>query len=68
MVFRVRGALYGQGKSRGKGTGRLDLVEAAALPLVTITGNQLISVAGGIQSGQTVLVSGAFGTVGRAAV
>jgi NADPH:quinone reductase-like Zn-dependent oxidoreductase len=46
----------------------LDLVEAAALPLVTLTGNQMISVAGGIQPGNTVLVSGAVGSVGRAAV
>jgi NADPH:quinone reductase-like Zn-dependent oxidoreductase len=46
----------------------LDLVEAAALPLVTITGNQLISVASGVKAGQTVLVSGAVGGVGRAAV
>ena len=46
----------------------LDLIEAAALPLVTITGNQLISVAGGVKAGQTVLVSGAVGGVGRAAV
>jgi NADPH:quinone reductase-like Zn-dependent oxidoreductase len=33
----------------------LDLVEAAALPLVIITGNQLISAASGTQAGQTVL-------------
>lgn len=46
----------------------LDLVEAAALPLVTITGNQLISIASGIQSAQAVLVSGALGSVGRAAI
>jgi NADPH:quinone reductase-like Zn-dependent oxidoreductase len=46
----------------------LDLVEAAALPLVTITGNQLISIASRIQSAQTVLVSGALGSVGRAAI
>ena len=46
----------------------LDLVEAAALPLVTLTGSQLISVASGVKSGQTVLVSGATGSVGRAAV
>ena len=46
----------------------LDLVEAAALPLVTITGNQLISIASGIQSAQTVLVSTALGSVGRAAI
>ena len=46
----------------------LDLVEAAALPLVTTTGAELISVAAGVTSGQTVLVSGAFGGVGRSAV
>ena len=46
----------------------LDLIEAAALPLVTTTGNQLISVGTGIQAGQTVLVTGAVGNVGRSAV
>jgi NADPH:quinone reductase-like Zn-dependent oxidoreductase len=46
----------------------LDLVEAAALPLVTTTGNQLISVGTGIKAGQTVLVTGAVGSVGRSAV
>src|SRR4029077_12898684 len=46
----------------------LDLIEAAALPLVTITGSQLISVASGVKAGQTVWVSGAVGGVGRAAV
>jgi len=46
----------------------LDLVAAAALPLATVTGNQLISVAAAPQSGQSVLVSGALGGVGRAAL
>jgi NADPH:quinone reductase-like Zn-dependent oxidoreductase len=46
----------------------LDLVEAAALPLVTLTGEQLITRGTKIQSGQTVLVSGAIGGVGRSAV
>jgi NADPH:quinone reductase-like Zn-dependent oxidoreductase len=46
----------------------LDLVKSAALPLVTLTGEQLISRAVKIQSGQTVLVAGAVGGVGRAAV
>jgi NADPH:quinone reductase-like Zn-dependent oxidoreductase len=46
----------------------MDLVEAAAIPLVGVTGSQLVSVAGGLQSGQTVLVSGASGAVGRCAV
>ena len=45
----------------------LDLIQAAALPLVTTTGNQLLS-ATGVQSGQTVLVVGAAGNVGRSAV
>jgi NADPH:quinone reductase-like Zn-dependent oxidoreductase len=46
----------------------LDAVEAAALPLVTTTGSQLITVGTGIRSGQTVLVTGAAGNVGRSAV
>ena len=45
----------------------LDLNQAAALPLVTMTGNQLLS-ATGIKAGQTVLVVGASGNVGRSAV
>src|SRR5271170_4861337 len=47
---------------------KLDLVKAAALPLVTATGEQLITRGTKIQSGQTVLVSGALGGVGRSAV
>ncbi len=45
----------------------LDLIQAAALPLVTVTGNQLLS-ATGIKAGQLVLVVGAAGNVGRSAV
>jgi NADPH:quinone reductase-like Zn-dependent oxidoreductase len=45
----------------------LDLIQAAALPLVTVTGNQLMS-GTGIKAGQTVLVVGAVGNVGRSAV
>src|SRR5277367_2845993 len=45
----------------------LDLIQAAALPLVTTTGNQLLS-ATGIKAGQTVMVVGAAGGVGRSAV
>jgi len=45
----------------------LDLIQAAALPLVTTTGNQLIADTG-IKAGQTVLVAGAAGNVGRSAV
>jgi NADPH:quinone reductase-like Zn-dependent oxidoreductase len=47
---------------------KLDLVHAAALPLVTTTGEQLITRGTKIQSGQTVLVAGAVGGVGRSAV
>lgn len=46
----------------------MDLVDAAAIPLVGCTGSQLISVAGELRAGQTVLVSGAAGAVGRCAV
>ena len=45
----------------------LDLNRAAALPLATTTGNQLSS-ATGIKAGQTILVVGAIGSVGRSAV
>jgi NADPH:quinone reductase-like Zn-dependent oxidoreductase len=47
---------------------QLDLAEAAALPLVTLTGEQLITRGTKIESGQTVLVAGAVGGVGRSAV
>jgi len=45
----------------------LDLIQAAALPLVTVTGNQLLS-ATEIKAGQAVMVMGAVGNVGRSAV
>src|SRR6202044_4203684 len=41
--------------------------QAAALPLVTTTGNQLL-LATGIKASQTVMVVGAVGNVGRSAV
>jgi NADPH:quinone reductase-like Zn-dependent oxidoreductase len=46
----------------------MELVEAAALPTVVTTGYQLISEGIGIKAGQTVLVIGAAGNVGRSAV
>jgi NADPH:quinone reductase-like Zn-dependent oxidoreductase len=46
----------------------LDDVQAAALPLVSLTGAQLIERAGQVSEGQTVLVTGALGGVGRCAV
>ena len=46
----------------------MDLVDAAALPLVLLTGAQLIEEAVRSQRGDVVLVTGATGSVGRAAV
>src|SRR6202451_1400773 len=45
----------------------LDLIRAAALPLATTTGSQTAA-ATGIKAGQTVIVVGAAGSVGRSAV
>jgi NADPH:quinone reductase-like Zn-dependent oxidoreductase len=47
---------------------KLSYEEAAALPLVLLTGVQLIETAAKISSGQTILVTGALGSVGRVAV
>jgi NADPH:quinone reductase-like Zn-dependent oxidoreductase len=46
----------------------LDLVDAAAIPLIALTGEQLVRLVTKVQKGQTVLVTGALGCVGRAAV
>jgi len=46
----------------------LDLIAAAALPLVSLTGEQLISRGAKPRAGQTILVTGALGGVGRTAV
>jgi NADPH:quinone reductase-like Zn-dependent oxidoreductase len=46
----------------------LDPVEAAALPVVTLTGEQLITLGTGVKAGQTVLITGTLGSVGRSAV
>jgi NADPH:quinone reductase-like Zn-dependent oxidoreductase len=46
----------------------LEMTTAAALPLVTITGDQLIRLGANVQPGQTVLITGAVGSVGRSAV
>jgi NADPH:quinone reductase-like Zn-dependent oxidoreductase len=46
----------------------LDLVDAAALPLVVLTGAQLVEDAVNIREGESLLVTGATGSVGRAAV
>ena len=45
-----------------------DLVDSAAIPLVAMTGDQLVRLAAGAQRGQSIIVTGALGSVGRAAV
>jgi NADPH:quinone reductase-like Zn-dependent oxidoreductase len=46
----------------------LNLADSAAIPLVVLTGEQLVRLAAGATAGQTYIVSGALGSVGRAAV
>ncbi|HEY6444704.1 MAG TPA: NADP-dependent oxidoreductase [Candidatus Acidoferrales bacterium] len=46
----------------------VDLADAAALPLISLTGDQLVRLATNVQKGQVVLITGALGSVGRAAV
>ncbi len=46
----------------------LNLIDAAGIPLVVLTGDQLVRLTARAQPGQTLLVSGALGSVGRAAV
>jgi NADPH:quinone reductase-like Zn-dependent oxidoreductase len=46
----------------------VDPINAAAIPLIALTGDQLVRHSAGVQAGQTVVVSGALGSVGRAAV
>ena len=46
----------------------VDLTDAAAIPLIALTGDQLVRVATNVQKGQVVLITGALGSVGRAAV
>jgi NADPH:quinone reductase-like Zn-dependent oxidoreductase len=46
----------------------VDLADAAAIPLISLTGDQLVRLAANVQRGQVVLITGALGSVGRAAV
>ena len=46
----------------------VDLADAAAIPLAALTGDQLVRLATNLQKGQVVLITGALGSVGRAAV
>src|ERR1700685_2938324 len=42
----------------------MDSVDAAAIPLVSLTGDQLVRLATRVVRGQTILVTGALGSVG----
>jgi NADPH:quinone reductase-like Zn-dependent oxidoreductase len=46
----------------------LEITDAAAIPLISLTGDQVVRVATNVQKGQVVLITGALGSVGRAAV
>jgi NADPH:quinone reductase-like Zn-dependent oxidoreductase len=46
----------------------MDLADAAAIPLISLTGDQLVRLATNVKEGQVVLITGALGSVGRAAV
>jgi NADPH:quinone reductase-like Zn-dependent oxidoreductase len=46
----------------------MDLADAAAIPLIALTGDQLVRLTTNVQKGQVVLITGALGSVGRAAV
>jgi NADPH:quinone reductase-like Zn-dependent oxidoreductase len=46
----------------------LNLADAAAIPLISLTGDQLVRLATNVKKGQVVLITGALGSVGRAAV
>jgi NADPH:quinone reductase-like Zn-dependent oxidoreductase len=46
----------------------MNLTDAAAIPLIVLTGDQLVRQAARPERGQTFIVSGALGSVGRAAV
>jgi NADPH:quinone reductase-like Zn-dependent oxidoreductase len=46
----------------------VNLTDAAAIPLISLTGDQLVRLATTVKEGQVVLITGALGSVGRAAV
>jgi NADPH:quinone reductase-like Zn-dependent oxidoreductase len=46
----------------------VNLEDAGAIPLACLTGDQLVRVATKVKPGETILVSGAIGSVGRAAL
>src|SRR6202161_3166380 len=44
----------------------VDLVDAAAIPLISLTGDQLVRLATNVKKGQVVLITGGMGGVGGA--
>jgi NADPH:quinone reductase-like Zn-dependent oxidoreductase len=46
----------------------MDLADAASIPLIALTGDQLVRVAKNVKEGQVVLITEDLGSVGRAAV
>jgi NADPH:quinone reductase-like Zn-dependent oxidoreductase len=46
----------------------LELTAAGAVPLVSVTGDQLIRRGANVQAGQTIILTGALGSVGRCAL
>ena len=46
----------------------VNLADSAAIPLIALTGDQLVRLATNVKKGQVVLITGALGSVGRAAV
>jgi NADPH:quinone reductase-like Zn-dependent oxidoreductase len=46
----------------------LEMTTAAAIPLAALTGDQLIRTAANVQPGQTIVLTGALGSVGRCAL
>jgi NADPH:quinone reductase-like Zn-dependent oxidoreductase len=46
----------------------LEITTAGAVPLVSVTGDQLIRRAAKVQAGQTIVLTGALGSVGRCAL
>jgi NADPH:quinone reductase-like Zn-dependent oxidoreductase len=72
-VFGMAGQTYAErcvvkAKNLAKIPTALDTIEAAALPVVTTTGHQLIMSCSPFRRGQTILVTGALGGVGRSAI
>jgi len=73
LLGRVPGAAYaelvaGPLDAWARAPAGMDLADAGALPLVVLTGAQLAEQATDVRAGETILVTGATGSVGRTAV